>query len=253
MAILGHNNRLRFIREFGLAEWLNTRGLAGWLEIATDKLDAPAKQRIAREIEVHYAEAVHDHMAAGEAELSAQATAMLELGDPTVAALSFQKSHLTESEAKSIKWMEWAAAKPLFSFWALLLDGIPLGGVALLLSHLHGNPRDLLDFHFFASLVLVSYAGFRLIPRLLCARTLPRTSFIKGLALSIWLTDVALVSCYALFIYTRIHNVYVGGFFGLYLVLLHTFRRNSPSRIWNKLRKMGDARNELPPWQTPAS
>src|SRR5580658_3727668 len=136
MAILGYknNNRAKPIRAFGITEWLETRGLAGWLEIATDGLEASARQRIANEIGVHYAEAVSAHQATGETEHSAQATALAELGDPQEAALNFQKSHLTEFEAKSLNWMERTAGKPLFSFRALPLDVIPLVGFVLLFS-----------------------------------------------------------------------------------------------------------------------
>jgi hypothetical protein len=250
MAILGYKtfedyNSAMFNREFGLAEWLRTHGLAGWLEIATDGLEASAKQRIANEIEVHYSEAVKDQMAAGEPELSAQTTALLQLGDPQAAALNFQKSHLTESEARSMKSMEWIAAKPFCSFWALPLDIMPLLGFVLLCVY----PHRIFQSRLLAIAMLVAYAGFRLIPRLLCAKPLPRKSFIKVLALSTFLTSVALGGWNALLFYTTTHDIYIGGFFGLYIVVLQTFKSHSPLRIWNKLRKMGDERNELPPRQ----
>src|SRR5580658_2613790 len=122
MAVLGYD-------KFNLAKWLETRGLAGWLEIATDGLEAPARQRIANEIGVHYAEAVNAHLAAGDAELAAQSTALAELGDPQKAAVNFQKSNLTDSQAKSMQWMERTATKPLFSVRMLPLDLIPLAGL----------------------------------------------------------------------------------------------------------------------------
>ena len=247
MAILGYKNSSLVVRDFGLAEWLNTRGLSGWLEIATDGLEAPAKQRIARENEVHYAEAVDDHMAANESEHSARTAAVLELGDPQVAALNFQKSHLTESEAKAVQSMERIAVKPFFSFWILPLDIIPLSVFVVLWVY----PHQIFHLRLLAVAMLVEYAGFILIPRLLFATTLPRTSFVRGLALSTWLTQVALSSWCALFKYTINHDIYVSGFFGLYIFLLPDFKSNSPLRIWNKLRKMGDERNKLPSWQTP--
>src|ERR1700722_7748915 len=124
MAILGYN-------KFDLAKWLETRGLAGWLEIATQDLQAPDKQRIAHEIEAHYAEAVSTHMEAGEPELSAQVKALADLGDPRVAARNFNESHLTEPQAKSMQWMGRRAAQPLFCFQMLLWDILPLGGFLL--------------------------------------------------------------------------------------------------------------------------
>src|ERR1700723_578386 len=117
---------------------------------------------------VHYAEAVSAHLAEGEPELAAQSTALAELGDPQAAAVNFQKSHLTESEAKSLKWMEMTVTKPLFSFRALPLELIALAAVALFLYHsVQWNPRHELDSHFLAGLALVAYVGYRLIPRLL--------------------------------------------------------------------------------------
>ncbi|HEV7924924.1 MAG TPA: hypothetical protein VGR14_06190 [Verrucomicrobiae bacterium] len=253
MAILGYKNSKQFVRAFGLAEWLETRGLAGWLEIATDGLEAPARQRIANEIEVHYAEAVGAHLAAGEPELSAQSTALAELGDPQEAAVNFQKRHLTESEAKSLKWMERTATKPLFSFRALPLDIIPLAAVALFLYHsVQWNSRNELDSHFFAGLALVAYVGYRLIPRLLASRTMPRNTFRKEIALCYLVTFPAvflpmwLISC-----------MQDGGILGdinrVLFVYLYGFRFNPGFRVWKKLRKMGDERHELPPWPTTAS
>jgi hypothetical protein len=182
MAILGYKNNTRAhpIRAFGMAEWLETRGLAGWLEIATDGLEASAQQRIANEIGAHYADAVSAHLASGEAEHSAQAAAVADLGDPQRAALNFRKSHLTEFEAKSMKWMDRTAAKPLFSIRALPLDVIPLVGFTLIFFRARRISRPLMDSHFFAGLVIMAYIGFRLIPRLLCARTLTRNSFLRG-------------------------------------------------------------------------
>jgi hypothetical protein len=248
MAMLGYKHSYLFTGDSGLSEWLKTRGLAGWLEIATDGLEATAKQRIAHEIEIHYAEAVNDHMAAGEPELSAQITALEELGDPQVAAVNFRKSHLTESQAKSMKSMEWTADKPFFSFWAVLLDIGPLSAFVFFCVFPIAGSRLL------AVATLVAYAGLRVVPRLLYFATLPRPSFIRGLALSVLLTEVALSCWMTLFAYTIInHNIYVGGGRGLYMFLITNIKSNSPLRIWNKLRKMGDERNRLPSWQTPVA
>jgi hypothetical protein len=156
MAILGYKKSTQFIRTFGMAEWLKTRGLAGWLEIATDGLEAPAKQRIANEIGAHFDEAVSAHLAAGESESSSRATALAELGDPQAAALSFNKSHLTEFEAKSMKWIEWTAAKPLFTFRSLKLDSMVLLGFALLIFRFPPGTRLLMDLNFLGCFVLVA-------------------------------------------------------------------------------------------------
>jgi hypothetical protein len=242
MAILGYD-------KFNLVKLLETRGLPGWLEIASDDLEASAKQRIANEIGVHYAEAVSAHLVTGEPELSAQLTALAELGDPRVAAATFQKRYLTVSEAKRVQIMAQRAAKPLFSFRMLPLDIIPLAVLVFLCLPL----PQLFDLRLFTVGILVAYAGLRLIPRWLCATSLPRTSFISGLALSAFLTSVALSSWFALFSYSINHNFILCGCWFLYMLLINNIGFQSPWRIWNKLRKTVEARHELPPWQTTAS
>ncbi|HEX3719213.1 MAG TPA: permease prefix domain 1-containing protein [Verrucomicrobiae bacterium] len=231
MAILGDKNSSLAFRDVGLTEWWKTCGLPGWLEIATNGLEAAAKQRIAQEIEAHFAEAISDHLRAGESEPSAQEMALKELGDPQVAARNFQKSHLTESDGKAIRWMEWSAAKPFFSFG--MLDAIPLAGFALL--WLRGRQTPYVRIA--AIFLLVTYVGCRLIPRLLYTMRLSRTSFIKGVTLSAFLTDTACGICLAMFFYTLCQNIYVSGFFGLFNVLLPNLKSSSSLRIWNKLRK----------------
>jgi hypothetical protein len=251
MAILGYKNSNKFIRDFGLAEWLKTRGLAGWLEIAADQLEAPASQRISSEIGAHYAEAVGVHLAEGEPESSAQSTALAELGDPQKAALNFRKSHLTEREAKSMKSMEWIAAKPFFSFWALLIDGIPLGGVALFFSYLHRNHPFLLDFQFLVGLVFLTYVGFRLIPRLLCVLTPRRNCLRRELALCQLTTHVAFVLGVSLVPPLQDHDVF-SIFNAVFLFFIYGCGFKPVFSIWNKLRKMDDRQNDFPPWQTTA-
>jgi hypothetical protein len=250
MAILGYKNSRQIIRAYGMAEWLETRGFAGWLEIATDDLRAEDKQRITGEIEAHYAEAVSAHMTAGLAQLSAQATALEELGDPEVAAHNFKKSHLTESDAKTLQWIERISSMPLFSFRMLPLDLLPLALFALVYLLSYISP----DFWILAAYLLVQYVGFRLIPRLLSTKGLQRISFLKWLALSAYLTEVAFGSYLAVLFYTKNCNIFVLGFLGLNMLLSSMITHSHSSlRIWNKLRKMGEERNDLPPRQTPAS
>jgi hypothetical protein len=250
MAILGYknNNRAHQTRAFGMAEWLETRGLAGWLEIATDSLEEPAQQRIANEIGAHYAEAVSAHITAGAPGQSAQASALAELGDPVAAALNFKKSHLSEVQAKSIKWMERAAVNPLFSVRALPFESIPVAAVALSFYSWHWDFRPFLGNHFLAGLLLVAYAGFRLIPRLLCARSLPRNSFLRGLALSYLITGVALTLPFALIIYMQDPGA-SGAFDASFICLLYGHSLNPGFQIWKKLRKMGHEwqDNPVPP------
>jgi hypothetical protein len=74
------------------------KNLQEWLDIATKGIAAAGKERITREIMVHYAEAVGAHLAQGEPEPVAQAKAKVELGDPVAAAKRFRHSCLTEEE-----------------------------------------------------------------------------------------------------------------------------------------------------------
>jgi hypothetical protein len=74
--------------------------LAEWLEIATRGLAAPGKERITREIEAHYAEAVQARVDQGEIQHNAEARALAELGNPVSAAKRFERSHLTKDEAE---------------------------------------------------------------------------------------------------------------------------------------------------------
>jgi hypothetical protein len=254
LAILGYKNSFQGIRACGLAKWLETHGLAGWLEVATDGLEAPARRRIACEIEAHFTEAVSAHLAKGEPVSSAQSTALAELGDPQKAALKFRKTYLTESEAKSIKWMEWTAAKGLFSFWAPLLDGIPLAVVALFYFHVrrNGDPRLLLDFHFYAGFLLVSYVGLRLIPRLLWASTLRRNFLLRGLALCQFTTRVVVVPAIWLVPFMHDHDTFAALNL-IFFFFVYGFVMNPGFRIWNKLRKMGEGAVDPPPRQTSAS
>jgi len=253
MAILGYKNSIQFKPALGLAAWLEERGLAGWLDIATDGLEASAKQRIAHEIETHFIEAVLVHIAAGEPELSAQAAALAELGDPQEAALNFRKSHLTESEAKTMKWIEWTAAKPLFSFWALLLDGVPFAGAALFYSYvrLNWNPQLIFETRWFAVFFLLAYIGFRLIPRLLYARTPRRNSLRRALALCQLTTQATVFPAIWLVVLVQHHSFSI--FDAVFISYLYGFAMNPGFRIWKKLRKMGDERDALPPPAAAAS
>lgn len=69
-----------------------------WLNIATEGLAATGKERITREIELHYAEATEAHLAQGESESAARFAALADLGEPDKAARKFRRSHLTEKE-----------------------------------------------------------------------------------------------------------------------------------------------------------
>jgi len=70
--------------------------------MATKGIAAAGKERITREIEVHFAEAVEAHIAKGEPQEIAQASALAELGDAKTARRRFLKKHLTTLEEKHV-------------------------------------------------------------------------------------------------------------------------------------------------------
>jgi hypothetical protein len=152
-----------------------------------------------------------------------------------------------------MKWMERTAAKPLFSFWTLPLDGIPLAGAALLFSYVNGNPRLLLGSHFLASLVLFSYAGLRLVPRLLYART-PRNTLLRELALCRFTTQAVVLPAiiWLPFLQEHKHNIF-GAFDAVFVFYLYGCALNPGFRIWIKIRKTTGLRNDVPSSQMTAS
>jgi hypothetical protein len=80
--------------------------LAAWLVLATFGLVAPAKDRIKREIEAHFADAVATHVSEGLSQDEAEPRALEELGDIHSAAKGFQKKHLTEEEEKWLQGLQ---------------------------------------------------------------------------------------------------------------------------------------------------
>jgi hypothetical protein len=83
-----------------------------WLKIATHGIAAAGKERISREIEAHYADAVGTHLERGESEDVAQAKSLEELGEPGVAAEEFQKEYITEADEKHLDYIFKAALDP---------------------------------------------------------------------------------------------------------------------------------------------
>lgn len=230
MGILGYKKSAA-VREHELAQFLKARGLAGWLELATEGLESTAKRRIAHEIETHYTEAVADHMAAGQSTQAAQSTALSELGDPDVAAENFQRTYLTVSEAKALWLMEWAASKPFLSFWFLPLNVVPVFVAIFISVYYHQN----YSLRFLALTVLVEYLCRRLIPRLLYWRTLSRYALLKQLAFVHFLWAVASTLCFTLFVYTITPHVVATVICGLFWL-----RSNTSLWVWKKVRKIGD-------------
>lgn len=216
--------------------------LTSWLNTATEDLAATPRERIKREIESHFAEAVAAYTADGQSEYSARSTALADLGDPDEAAKKFRKSHLTETEAKWLRSMVQTASRPLFSVSALKYDAPYLAGVILLFYLPRWTDRYAAFFPFF-SWLCIGYAGLRLAPRYLYANV-SAESFRKIIGLSEGLTVIACILVTGF--------VPQQSWFGAYCILLFVCFRGPGLRIWRKLRKMPDPWLNSPP-QKPAS
>ena len=109
--------------------------LAEWLEIATDGIASSGRERITREIETHFEEAVESHLAKGEPQEIAQASALAELGNAKAAWRRFRKRHLTKLEESRLEEFQHHAGSKLwliififmsFPIEATLLKKLPL-------------------------------------------------------------------------------------------------------------------------------
>src|SRR5690348_13070185 len=77
--------------------------ISEWLDIATKDLAPSAKQRITREIQNHYADALQAHVEENQNPSDASSTALNELGDPSRAAKIYCKKYLTLKEDEEIR------------------------------------------------------------------------------------------------------------------------------------------------------
>jgi len=229
----------------GLEGWLKTRGLAGWLEIATDDLAQSANERITREIEPHFADSVEVHLKEGKSDEAARAAALAQLGDPTKAAADFRKKHLTEDEDKLLQSLARRAAKPLLSPIPLLCDALVLIGLVFLVSFLRKWHLSWV----FVFPPLVAFSGYRLIPRWLFVRIPAGASYFRWLALSNILINVGFALSLSVAVYS-VQNDLSAAFLGLWMgctTLLSPGLRDW--KIWRKLRKSPDGFVEMPPTQ----
>jgi hypothetical protein len=99
--------------------------LTEWLQIATDGLAVPGRERVREEIGTHFAEAVKAHLAQGETEPVAQINALEELGDAKTAQRNFRKRHLTKEEEKWLTHLG-GMARSKFVLASNLLIGLSL-------------------------------------------------------------------------------------------------------------------------------
>ena len=107
------------------------KGLAEWLEIAAEGIASTGKERITREIEVHFTEAVESHLAQGETEEAVKDNALRDLGDAKTARRKFRKRHLTAKEEHRLDMFQYEAGSKLALVIFLILD---FGGMVAVLA-----------------------------------------------------------------------------------------------------------------------
>ena len=133
--------------------------LTEWLEIATDGLAVPGRERVRREIGAHFTQAVKAHLAEGQSEPVAQINALEELGDANTAQRNFRKRHLTKDEEKQLINLRGMARSKFVLATNLIL------GFALSIYLLWTNSKDGLLFGvpiFLGFIVLPIYAFWKL-------------------------------------------------------------------------------------------
>ena len=215
--------------------WAEDRLLRGWLESAATGLVAPAKQRIRTEIEAHYREAVATHVARGLSEPSAKTAAVVELGDPRAAARRFRRSHLTTEDTKrAARCLTFAR-----SVWWLLGMYLLFCFVQFMEPDLTQEKHYLAPSAFFAiqflTLAVIPTACFFVARR---KHSKPNTCLIALMQRSaIYVYMLCIFSSYQGLGYRFLVNCLVFG----YIILVR------PLRLWNKLLRVGDDWQGMPP------
>jgi hypothetical protein len=125
-----------------------------WLSIATRKLCTGSRERIRKEIEEHYLEAVDAARLEGCEDAEAQRSALESLGDPKSAARCFRRHHLTEFQAGLVKHL--GKKPPRYRFY--LYAPILLLAFVMNVEHI-GGIGDLVVFAGMLTLMLASFAS----------------------------------------------------------------------------------------------
>jgi len=210
---------------------LRIRGLYHWLEIATEKIASPAKERIRSEIEAHYAEAMAAHAAEGQSETDAKAAALADLGDPKAAARRLRKRHLVESEA--------GLADRILRTER---SGVNLAGACLAFGLLYRDCRN-------HGLLLPGFLGFVVFPAVCFIVARWRVVRMSILVLTESLGGLVIVAvCCGM----GLGPISSSSTWVAILIMGYAcFVR--PLRLWYRLRKSGDVWTEIPPRKTAAS
>jgi len=215
--------------------------LSDWLELATGKLAAPAKERIKVEIEAHYTDAVGGHLKNDLSESAAQVAALAELGDASAAARRFRRRHLTEWEAQMVKWSE-KEGRSIFLlvlncviFAEFVFDQLPLARNALV--H-YRHPSICLSVEFLMLIALPTtcfivarWSRGKPNPRTLVLIQ-PVTGFMPGLVLhQLFMPQVSAIQLWLLI------PISLRVLIGVVLTL----------RVWNKLGRAEETWTQAPP------
>ena len=73
-----------------------------WFAIATDNLAESERPKLRNELENHFLDSIATHLQAGQVRFEAERQALLEMGDPELAARGFQRTHLTKREMQRV-------------------------------------------------------------------------------------------------------------------------------------------------------
>jgi uncharacterized membrane protein len=208
-----------------------------WLAVATNGLAPAGKERLTREISLHYAEAVEAHLAQDESERTpetkaiAECTVIKELGEPEVAARHFRKIYWTGKETEHVANLVKVGGKTPILLLGLLIPAILLG-IGLFLGPL-AAPL------IFGGLVLM-LAVCPAFTFMLAKRPLTKAST-SLLLLADWTRDIALAVAAPIMVVSPFRNP--GLIVGI-VVLVVLVKIIPRIRIWNKARKMSDEFDE---------
>jgi hypothetical protein len=219
-------------------------GLTGWLEIATEGLAVPARERITPEIEAHFTDSVEVHLNEGKSEEAAQVAALAELGDAQKAGKDFRRRHLTEREAKRLRFLAREATNPIWSFDSLVWDSFWIACLFLLFLCLRGTRYPWIT----GGGLLLVFTGYRLVPRWSFLQMSPDVSHYKRLALCMDLMFAGTLLACLPGMFPRPHNPLV---LLIYYVGVSLLRPGMG--IYRKLRRSPDALVETPPTQAAPS
>jgi len=184
-----------------------TQNLANWLDVAIGDLIPSAQNRVRREIEAHFAEAVQNQLASGLTEPAAQAAALADFGSPKAAARRFRREYLTQIHANQIIKIVNTSSRDLVPWMfigllVLAIDGLTLG----LLNEYSGNNRGWIYwfqaatvFLHFAVFLSVRIAAFLLAGRRITQPIRSQLLFMHYVSLLMLYTNFAIPGLYAPF------------------------------------------------------